>query len=263
MKLYTIKKYAAVLLCLAAFTSCDTDAEGTKYDVSGVEAAFASTQMNAELSAEDNGVLRVPVYRGNTGAEASVGISVDEATTEEGIFTLSSSTIAFAQGNAVGYAELRFSMDDLSATDKYTIVLTIDDENALSPAQCGEITVSAQRKLTWENYGTGIYTSQLFGDAWEQPIQKAKEGNIYRLPDCIMEGYPFVFTLSDDNQKLVNWGLQPTGYRDATYGMMYYSPTGMERQGNALLFAMRGLVAVPGGYAALYSGFTEVLELPE
>ena len=41
MKLYTIKKYAAILLCLAAFTSCDTDAEGTKYGVNGVEAAFA------------------------------------------------------------------------------------------------------------------------------------------------------------------------------------------------------------------------------
>ena len=49
MKLYTIKKYAAILLCLAAFTSCDTDAEGTKYGVNGVEAAFASTQMNVEV----------------------------------------------------------------------------------------------------------------------------------------------------------------------------------------------------------------------
>lgn len=53
MKLYTIKKYAAILLCLAAFTSCDTDAEGTKYGVNGVEAAFASTQMNVEVGAED------------------------------------------------------------------------------------------------------------------------------------------------------------------------------------------------------------------
>lgn len=52
MKLYTIKACAAVLLCLVAFTSCDTDAEGTKYDISGVEAAFASTQMSVEVGAE-------------------------------------------------------------------------------------------------------------------------------------------------------------------------------------------------------------------
>ena len=249
MKLYTIKKYAAILLCLAAFTSCDTDAEGTKYGVNGVEAAFASTQMNVEVSAEDNGIIRVPVYRGNTDAEASVGISMDEATVEEGVFTLKSSNIAFAKGEAVGYAELAFG--------------SIDDKDALSPSKSGEITVTAQRKLTWEDYGTGIYTSELFGQAWEQPILKAKEGNIYKLPDCITEGYPMVFTLSEDGQTLVNWDLQATGYKHATYGMVYFTPTDMQRQGNKLLFAMRGAVAVEGGYGILYSGFTETLELPE
>lgn len=264
MKLYTIKKYAAILLCLAAFTSCDTDAEGTKYGVNGVEAAFASTQMNVEVGAEDNGIIQVPVYRGNTDAEASVGISMDEATVEEGVFTLKSSNIAFAKGEAVGYAELVFgSIDDLSATGKYEIVLTIDDKDALSPSKSGEITVTAQRKLTWEDYGTGIYTSELFGQAWEQPILKAKEGNIYKLPDCITEGYPMVFTLSEDGQTLVNWDLQATGYKHATYGMVYFTPTDMQRQGNKLLFAMRGAVAVEGGYGILYSGFTETLELPE
>ena len=64
------------------------------------------------------------MYRGNTDAEASVGISIDEATVEEGVFTLKSSNIAFAKGEAVGYAELVFgSIDDLSATGKYEIVL--------------------------------------------------------------------------------------------------------------------------------------------
>lgn len=264
MKLYTIKKYAAILFCLAAFTSCDTDAEGKKYGVNGVEAAFASTQMNVEVDAENNGVIRVPVYRGNTVVEASVGISMDEATVEEGVFTLKSSNIAFAKGEAVRYVELAFgSIDDLSATGKYEITLTIDDKNALSPSKSGKITVTAQRKLTWEDYGTGIYTSELFGQSWEQPILKAKEGNIYKLPDCITEGYPMVFTLSEDGQTLMNWDLQATGYKHATYGMVYFTPTDMQRQGNKLLFAMRGAVAVEGGYGILYSGFTETLELPE
>ena len=61
-----------------------------------------------------------------------------------------------------------------------------------------------------------------FRPAWEQPILKAKEGNIYKLPDCITEGYPMVFTLSEDGQTLVNWDLQATGYKHATYGMVYF-----------------------------------------
>lgn len=264
MKLNIITKCAAILYLLAAFTSCDTDVEGTKYSVNGVEAAFASTQMNVEVSADDNGTLKVPVYRGNIGTDASISINIDEATAEEGIFTLSNPNIAFAKGEAVGYAELSFgSLDRLSATAKYTIVLTISDKASLSPAQLDEITVTAQRKLTWEDYGIGVYTSELFEQSWEQPILKAKEGNIYKLPDCITEGYPLVFTLSDDGQKLVNWELQATGYKHSTYGMVYFTPTGMQREGNTLLFAMRGAVAVNGGYGILYQGFTEELEMPQ
>ena len=74
---------------------------------------------------------------------------------------------------------------------------------------------------------------------------------------------PMVFTLSEDGQTLVNWDLQATGYKHATYGMVYFTPTDMQRQGNKLLFAMRGAVAVEGGYGIFYSGFTETLELPE
>ena len=69
--------------------------------------------------------------------------------------------MAFAKGEAIGYAELNFgSVDKLSATGKYEIILAINDKSTLSPAQSGEITVTAQRRLTWEDYGTGVYSSE-------------------------------------------------------------------------------------------------------
>lgn len=64
--------------------------------------------MNVEVGAEDNGIIRVPMYRGNTDAEASVGISIDEATVEEGVFTLKSSNIAFAKGRSSGVRRISF-----------------------------------------------------------------------------------------------------------------------------------------------------------
>ena len=57
--------------------------------------------MNVEVGAEDNGIIRFPCIV-EIDAEASVGISMDEATVEEGVFTLKSSNIAFAKGEAVG-----------------------------------------------------------------------------------------------------------------------------------------------------------------
>lgn len=77
MKIYLINICAAITLCLAALTSCNTDAEGTIYDINGEELAFASTQMNVEVTAADNGIIRVPVYRGNTSTESTANISMD------------------------------------------------------------------------------------------------------------------------------------------------------------------------------------------
>lgn len=254
---------AFLAICLAAFTSCSTDAEGTLYNGEGAELAFASTQMNVQLAAEDNGVIKVPVYRGNANGDLSAAIAMDNETIEEGLFTLAAPAASFKNGENVAYVEISFSLAELGATDKYEIGLTLTDEKSLSPTALGAITVTAQRKLTWENYGVGVYTSELFGDSWDQPIEKAKEGNIYRLPDCITEGYPMVFSLSDDGQTLLSWDPQQTGYKHATYGMVYFSPAGMERDGNVLTFPMRGLVVVTGGFGILYQGFNETLEMPK
>lgn len=263
MKLYIINICVVITFCLTAFTSCSTDAEGTIYKMNGDEFAFASSQMNVEVMAENNGIIKVPVYRSNKNTEASTNISLDEATIAEGIFSLSNSTVTFAKGESVGYAELKFgSIDNLGATNKYEMVLTINNEAQLSPSQLGQIKVSAQRKLTWESFGTGVYFSEIFGDSWSQPIEKAAEGNIYRLPSCIVEGYPLVFSLSDDGQTLTGWSDQESGYEHPTYGMVYFRAVGMNRNGNTLSFHIYGLVALEGGWGKLAEGI-EVLEMPE
>ena len=127
-----------------------------------------------------------------------------------------------------------------------------------------KVTVNIKRDYTWLNIGTGYYTSQLFGEGWDQPVLKAKEANIYKLEDCITKGYPIMFTLSDDNQELIGWDPQPTGYDKTDYGMLYFAAAGMERKGNVLSFPMQGLVVLDSGkWGVLYQGFTETLEMPE
>lgn len=251
------------IVALMVFTSCDQDAEGVIYTPDpSASYSFASTQMNIELNAEHQGVIRVPLYRGSTEGESNVGVHVEMNEETASIFTLTSANINFKDGENVSYIELNFgSIDRLGATSKYTISLSVD-EGDLSPSGEGVLKLQAQRQLTWEDYGVGMYTSELFGESWEQPIEKAKEGNIFRLPDCITTGYPLVFTLSDDGQDLVGWDIQPIGYKHSTYGMVYYAAEGMVRNGNTLQFPMVGAVVYNGSFAALYTGFTETLELP-
>lgn len=263
---YKILTQLAVCLAIALtiFTSCDRDAEGVIYNPNATACySFASTQMNVEVTADDQGILQVPVYRGNVNGDASVELMVDMDEETASIFSLTSSTITFANGEGVAYAELNFgSLDNLGATTRYTISLSIPEEQQ-SPGAQGSINVQVQRQLTWESIGTGTYISELFGESWDQPVEKAQEGNVYRLPDCIIEGYPIVFTLSEDGQQLIGWDIQAIGYEYDPYGMVYFLPTGMLRDGNVLSFPMQGLVEYNGGWGLLFTGFTETLIMPE
>ena len=207
MKKHIFNLLASAILGLGLFSACDKDAEGEIYTGTGF--SFASTAMSAEVTAEDNGVVQVPVYRSTTEGEATVQLTIDDAAVDEGILSLTNPTVTFAAGEGVAYAELSFgSLDRLSGANRYQATLTITDASQVSVSGEATITVSVQRQLTWVNIGTGVYTSMLFGESWEQPVEKAEEGNVYRLPDCITLGYPMVFTLSDDGKSLVSWDIQ-------------------------------------------------------
>lgn len=263
MKMNIFKNWAVyAILAMAVFTSCNTDAEGEIYNPDKTaNCSFASTQMIAELTADDAGLVKVPVYRGNASEAASLQLNVTMDDAAEELFTCTGN-VTFNVGESVAYAEVKFaSIDDLGATTKYTIELEIP-EGSESPSAESKLKLQLQRQLTWENIGTGTYYSELFGESWEQPVEKAKEGNIYRLPDCIYEGYPLVFSLSEDGQSLSGWDIQATGFKYDPYGMVYFKAMGMERDGNVLSFPMYGLVEYNGGMAALFSGFTETIVLP-
>lgn len=249
-------------ICLTMLSSCNQDAEGEIWS-GELGYSFPSSTLIKEVTSNDNGVVSVPIYRTSKKGESTISIDIDDDTKAEGIFSLESNDVSFADGEGVAYAKLKFaSINDLGATSKYVIGINFADGINLSPASEEKIEVTVSRKLTWKSIGTGVYTSELFGQGWDQEVQKADEGNIYRLPDCISSGYPLIFSLSEDGQTLLGWDIQPIGYNTSSYGMLYYKATKMTREGNILSFTMNGLVKYNGGWGKLYSGFTETLEMP-
>ena len=136
-------------IALMTFTSCDTDVVGAIYTPDEIAAySFAAAQMNVELTADDQGKLKVPVYRSTTKGDAIITITADMTEATASIFTLASSTISFADSEEMAYAELDFgSIDNLGVTNRYTITLAIAEENQ-SPSAEGSIKIQAQRLLT-------------------------------------------------------------------------------------------------------------------
>lgn len=252
----TINQYFLLMMLasLLAFTSCSDDIvrEPSPIPTEGVQAYVYAEATNLTFVPTDAYSFTLNVARQNTQAAATVHLIAEG----EG-FTVPSS-VDFAAGEDKKEVLIAF---DQPVGSTRTLTISIPEEESYIYANA-QITFTITLDYTWEDFGTGTYTSQLFGQSWPQPILKAKEGNVYKMPDCITEGYPITFTLSDDGQELIGWDIQPTGYEDADYGMVYFLPTGMTREGNVLSFPMQGLVVLDGGYGILYNGFVETLEMP-
>ena len=93
-------------------------------------------------------------------------------------------------------------------------------------------------------------------------IEKAKEGEVYKILDCYAEGYNI--TISVDNDNNIRYSTQETGYEDPDYGMVslampdsegsyYYSEP--YREGNSYYLLGRLLVDA-GSYGHWYEVLT-------
>ena len=241
------KTTVALTALLLFATSCSQDVEGPKYN--GKDGfAFAATVLNVETGTEDDGKVLVPVYRGNStdnmaqiGFEIEVNETVDtvingEETTytkqvwadadPDGVFSLTTPRVIFADGAKVAYAQIRYTdIEALGLTAKYKIRLTIKD--GLSPSKKGQTTVSVSRKLTFDLLGKCKYFDIcLFYDTYEADIYRAREAEIYRIMDPYSEG------LLKEDFITEGWGGTPDPYVqfscDAN-GQITYEPfcTGM------------------------------------
>lgn len=252
----TINKYFLMMLAggMLLFTACsdDIEREPSPVPTEGVQAYIYADKTTLAYLPDDEQSFNVKIGRQKTEEAASIHLSTDA---EE--VTLPA-TVDFAAGESVKEVKVTF---DIPVGSTLSFDISIPEEEGYIYAN-NTITVNITRDYTWQDIGTGIYTSSAFGQSWPQAIQKAKEANVYKLLDCITEGYPMIFTLSDDNQSLVEWDIQATGYEEDGYGMTYFAAKDMKRNGNELVFTVQLLVSYNGGWGS-FGDFTETLQFPE
>lgn len=252
MKKHIFKLFALAVISLSFFSSCNTDAEKPMYDVTKTEYAFASTLQSVEMLPTDGNKIIVPIYRNTTVGTSSVNVEMSASV--EGLFTLANATATFEDGKAA--TDIVINYDDinaLAAGTTYRLTLSFAEENA-SPSNVNSITVSAQRKLTFKQVGVGIFTTEFFGASWEQPIEKAEEANVYRLPDCYVSGYPIVFSMDEAGN--ITMSDQETGYVDSTYGMINIRLVQAQVEGNTYMFTLKYFVS-----AGSLGTFVETFEM--
>lgn len=259
MKKHILKLAACAVLSLSLFCSCDTDAEGTLYEVGKTEYAFASTFLKSELLPSDGNKIVVPVYRNTKNGSGTVSVWMEKVSENaKGVFTLENQTVTFEDGKSI--AELAVSYDDinqLGTAEIYEFVLSFAGTEA-SPSKVNSIKVSAQRKLIFKNIGTGIFTSGLFGGgSWKVEVEKAEGTGIYRLLSVYKTGYPIVFSV-DDNGEVISFKEQITGYELEGY-MLSVRFVEAEKEGNTYHFTLDIITAEFGSLGKR----VESIQLPE
>lgn len=246
--------YLNILLALLFITiSCEN--ERTIYSLTDTaEASFPSTIVNYQMVAEDGNKIVVELWRGNTKGAVSVPVTITNNT--NGVFTPEKQKFDFADGESVAYLTFTYpSIADFGG-ERYQIILEIADEVA-SPSAIKKMTVSAQRKLTYQSLGIGTFTSEFFEESWPQEVLKAEEADFYRLPDCYYNGYTMEFSIQDGK---INFAKQATGYVHSSYGMVSWDPRYLDYcEINGKTFTLVPAFVVDAGS---FGGYNEILELP-
>ena len=223
--MYRIKNLllsSVMLLAALLAASCDKGEVGALYEGdSGY--AFASSVLYAEVSADDAGILEIPVYRGaeGTAEHAFIDFHYDSAPSDasepvwveddpHGIFSLLTPTVTFAENSCEAIVRVKFGdTDKLKTSNKYRMKLDIMGD--VSPSQRSSVIVTVTKKLVFDKYGDCTYYDEcIFEKAYETEIYKAQGEEIYRVMDPYRQG------LIDEEYAAEGWMGAPPDYVEFT-----------------------------------------------
>lgn len=138
--------FIIAVLLMGLVTSCDKEAEGAIYTESEMAFSFVMSKQAVELSADDAGIIKVPVYRSNNEGEAKVEVILNEKSSAEKVLKLQTPEIVFKNGESVAYAELNLEDTAHLPADKYVVVLIFKEGTHLSPSAQAKTEITVKRK---------------------------------------------------------------------------------------------------------------------
>ncbi len=257
-------------------SSCSQDTEGAIYDmpqgkdnvsfitaIAPVEIAPKGTETSFDL-------LIAHANKTVNGTTATIGMT---ATTDIAkIFTLKNPNVTFRNGVSTENIEIQFDRNALAPGVTYTFDLEItspqskDNVYPLDSVKTiiTKMTVNVALGFTWVKIGSGEFTSEIFGESWDQDIQQAKEvPTFYRFPDLYVKGYSIIFEVNPNDNKII-FNKQKTGTSEGNYGAAYITmpavtyPDQPAKNGNIFDLWCRYVVD-----AGSFGTFHEVFELTE
>lgn len=240
------------LACLSVFslTSC-YDEKGDDYTPATKEsgAYLIADASDIKFAADAEQVLTLKIGRTDASV-SSVSLSCDNSK-----FNVPSSVTLSSDITEV---KIPFSMQG-GTTETATFSITAGSTSYGAK----DLVLNIIRDFVWVNIGTGLFTSEFFGEAWEQPVLQAEGTQKYILPSVYFEGYDLAFELTEDGSALAGTiSAFETGYVHSDYGMIRGRNLDLEghpmvRDGNAITIPLQFVVD-----AGSFGWANETIELP-
>ncbi|MDR2955916.1 MAG: hypothetical protein LBV43_12635 [Prevotella sp.] len=227
-----MKKYLYIITLLLGTlltTSC-SEHEGTVYDQgSDVHAMFRASGYKFEVKDTDPGYVTLKLYRDNLNGDIEIGLklTIPEGLDEDLGFKLKSDKAAFKNGENVTDVLVEYNFEALGITDVYKLTLGLANEDQApvfsNAAAYPSISISLNRKLTFEVIAEYDFTSGLFGASVAELTQAEEDPTVYQFPDLYAEDYAITFVMNDEGTEIVAFEDQETGYIHPDYGMISIS----------------------------------------
>lgn len=256
-KLFKCAYVALAGMMAVSLTSCVD-----KYEYDGVgeqdPGAFISADATQiKYAAEDAQILNFTLQRTNSEAAEDIALTCDNSK-----FQVPAS-VNFAAGESKKTISVPFSILG-GTTEEVTIAVAPQSATVYG---VGEMKFTITRDFVWEYLGEGVFTSWLFGESWPQPVYRGEGTQLYKLKDCIAEGYDIEFELTEDGQHLAKpIATQETGYVHSSYGMISLT-NGVGEDGNPYDIAREdNIIYLPLNYIVSAGSFGtnyDSIELPE
>ena len=221
-KIYKYTYVALAGMMVLALASCVKEYEYDGVGESDPGAFISAAATQVKYAADDAQILTFTLQRTNTEGAEDIALTCDNSK-----FRVPSS-VNFVAGEGKKTVSVPFSILG-GTTEEVTISVAPQSATVYG---VGEMKFTITRDFVWEYLGEGVFTSWLFGESWPQPVYRGEGTQLYKLPDCIAEGYDIQFELTEDGQHLAKpVATQETGYVHPSYGMISLT-NGVDDEGN-------------------------------
>uniref|UniRef100_UPI0032164701 hypothetical protein n=1 Tax=uncultured Draconibacterium sp. TaxID=1573823 RepID=UPI0032164701 len=214
-------KYFIIVAVVALFAACEDEVErelSPEPNPNSTNVYFSNDNVSSVVLSIESTSFDVIISREVSSSEQTVSLTAENAYSE--IFSIPES-VSFAAGESQKTITVEVS-DKIVLMESYHLAIAVDQDQT-NPYKEQDVFPRIELSISKEDfapYADGTFTSVFFEDFWDATLEYSPATEQYRLKDCWMSGYNYLFKVAEDGTITQVPETSESGYVHSTYGMV-------------------------------------------